>query len=190
MAAEFCTAAMVKTSIWRHGEMRPIIGLCGPEGSGKTTVADWLVERFGYAKESFAKPLKQMIEVFGVPEKYIYGSQEDKEQPLDILCGRSARYAMRTLGTEWGRDIISPQIWVHHWKRRAYGRLVVCDDVRFHNEVDAIHEMNGIVIRIEGRGVEKGEHSSDHSSELDVDAVVVNDRSLWELFDAVIKAAS
>lgn len=168
--------------------MVPIIGLAGPEGSGKTTVANMLVERYGYEHEPFAKPLKDMMVALGVPPKYVFGSKEDKEAPLDILCGRSARYAMRTLGTEWGRDLISPNFWVHHWKRRAYGRLVVVDDVRFENEVVAIEELHGLVIRIEGRGKDSGEHPSDMASQLKVHAVVQNDGTLDDLLTKVLEA--
>jgi len=170
--------------------MRTIIGLSGAQGVGKTSVARFLVENYGYAYEPFAKPLKQMMEAFGVPPKYIYGTQEEKEMPLDCLCGKSARHAMRTLGTEWGRDTISPEIWVHHWKKRAYGRLVVCDDVRFPNEVDAIHELHGIVIRLEGFADEFGDHPSDRASELDVDVVIQNDGTLEDLFRKVVEAVS
>lgn len=38
-------AAMERTSIYHGGAMVPIIGLAGPEGSGKTTVANMLVGR-------------------------------------------------------------------------------------------------------------------------------------------------
>lgn len=189
-AAGFPIAAMAPTLTFPGGGMIPIIGLTGPEGSGKTTVANMLVARFGYACEPFAKPLKSMIGALGVPPKYIHGSQEQKEAPLDILGGRSARYALRTLGTEWGRDLISPGLWVHHWKRRAYGRLVVADDVRFDNEVIAVEELHGIVVRIAGRGRETGAHRSDTSSQLRVHAVVVNDGTLEDLYERVLTAIS
>lgn len=168
--------------------MVPIIGLAGAQGSGKSTVARFLVENYGYSYEPFAKPLKRMMEAFGVPPKFLYGTQEEKEAPLDLLCGKSARHAMRTLGTEWGRQTIGDLVWVHHWKRRCWGRLCVADDVRFPNEVDAIHELNGLVVRIEGRGEEFGDHESDRASELKVDAVIYNDGTLQELYDKVLKA--
>jgi hypothetical protein len=49
---------------------------------------------------------------------------------------------MQTLGTEWGRKIIHPEIWLLAWKNSveelgAYGNVVV-DDVRFPNELAII----------------------------------------------------
>jgi hypothetical protein len=64
-----------------------------------------------------------------------------KEQILPELAV-TPRFMMQTLGTEWGRKIIHPEIWLLAWKRSveelgAYGNVVV-DDVRFPNELEIV----------------------------------------------------
>ena len=50
---------------------------------------------------------------------------------------------MQTLGTEWGRECIGPEVWVDVWKSNVQkwldgGLNVVVDDMRFPNEWDAV----------------------------------------------------
>jgi hypothetical protein len=59
---------------------------------------------------------------------------------------------MQTLGTEWGRDLIGPDLWVRAWKAALPAGDVTVDDCRFPNEVVAVEAEGGIVVRIE-RGV-------------------------------------
>lgn len=85
---------------------------------------------------------------------------------------------MQTLGTEWGREKIHPDLWLRATERRV-GRFdkVVISDIRFHNEVEMVHRLGGTVYRIDrpnGAGVDShpSEGQIDH---LKVDHVVVND---------------
>jgi len=63
--------------------------------------------------------------------------------------GASPRLVMQMIGTEWGRDLIHPDLWTDLWLRRVAaqgGRNVVCDDVRFPNEVNVIRSLGGKVV--------------------------------------------
>ena len=124
-----------------------LIGLCGPIGCGKTTSARYLEEAHGYARVPFAAPLKAMLAAAGLTEAHLNGSL--KELPCDLLLGRTPRYAMQTLGTEWGRDLIGPGLWLRLWEARvsAHG-AVVADDVRFANEAARIRSRRGILVRV------------------------------------------
>ena len=78
----------------------------------------------------------------GLSAEQIDGSL--KETPCDLLCGKTPRQAMQLLGTEWGRDLISPDFWVSAWSAAVDRALtggaigIVADDCRFLNEVAAI----------------------------------------------------
>ncbi len=127
-----------------------LIGLIGHAQNGKTTAANRLAE-MNWNIVSFASPLKEMLATLGVPVENLYGKH--KEAPLPMLCGMTARHAMQTLGTEWGRNLIGPDIWRMAWRSKVKtmlgaGAMVVADDVRFPNEVETIKEMGGLVIRI------------------------------------------
>jgi hypothetical protein len=163
-----------------------IIGVCGPEGAGKSTVARILVEHHEARIEPFAGPLKRMLEALGVPRENLYGTPEQKAAPLDLLGGKSARVAMQLLGTEWGRDLIDEDLWARCWAQRAAlpadNPIVVADDLRFPNEVTAIRALGGKVIRVV-RGTETAapKHRSEDYRAIGFDAEILNDGDLSSL---------
>ncbi len=146
-----------------------LIGITGHAQNGKTTCAERLIE-MGWHRVPFASILKEMLGVMCVPHANLYGSE--KEEALEMLCGKSARYAMQTLGTELGRTLIGQEIWVNSWKARVgpmlqTGTMVVVDDVRFPNEVEVIQDMGGFIIR-----VIRSDSSHDvHESEVQIDSL-------------------
>ena len=135
-----------------------LIGLTGPAGCGKSTIAQAIVLHENdlcywkdAARHRFAGPLKAMLRTLGLTEAQVDGDQ--KETPCELLGGKTPRAAMQLLGTDWGRNMIGPDLWVRATMLRvdadlAEGKLVVIDDVRFDNEVTAIHERGGIVVKL------------------------------------------
>lgn len=130
-----------------------VVALVGPKQSGKTTTASQMQTAYGFERFRFADTLKAMVEVLGVPRDHIDGDR--KEEPLDILCGHSGRYAMQTLGTEW-RDLLGRDLWAKitadKIKKQAAIRgllgktdpmIVVVDDLRFPHEVDVLKHAFG-----------------------------------------------
>jgi len=146
-----------------------IIGIAGYAGSGKSTAADILVNEHGFERIKFADGLKNMLRALGLTDRAIEG--ENKEEPHHLLLGRTPRYAMQTLGTEWGRHCIGEDFWVHYWKMRVRARLIaspavriVVDDVRYPNEVQAVQSLSGALWWVSRPGVEPAtQHSSEHS---------------------------
>ena len=133
--------------------MTKIIGLAGRIGSGKSTVAREIarqLEGHDYSAEvlSFATPFKSMLETMltaaGMTRKdaEIWVHDHDyREQPCPVLSGRTPRYALQTLGTQWGRDILSKTVWADLGRQRAAKSqcdVVIFDDVRFLTEVDVL----------------------------------------------------
>ncbi len=92
-----------------------LIAFCGPKQSGKSTVAAaHLITNHGWQHRGFANALKIMLDAIGVPYECLYGDR--KEEPLEMLSGRSARYAMQTLGEKWGRQGMHSDFWLNLWK--------------------------------------------------------------------------
>lgn len=141
-----------------------IVGIAGRAGSGKDTVADFLVQRHGFTKVSCAGPLKAMMAACGFPEPL---NRDDKEK---LIPGFKFtwRQAAQDLGTKWGRGL-QDDIWIQMIEqrmRRSRDRFVI-SDVRFDNEADMVRRMHGKMLHLYGREAALGEAAS-HASEAGV----------------------
>lgn len=148
-----------------------ILGLYSPAPqSGKTTVANYLI-RYGYQRVSFAEPIKEMaavlLENLGyTPAAASYRAHEDKYARIPEI-GVTVRHVLQTLGTEWGRECLHPEVWLISWRHRAdralaAGHNVVVDDVRFLNEAELLRGQGAQLWRITRPGVTS---PSSHASE-------------------------
>lgn len=169
--------------------MRKIIGLSGLAGSGKSEVAAYLEREHGFQRIRFAGPLKAMCRAFGLSDDEIEGTL--KETPRAILCGKTPRYFMQTLGTEFGRNLIGSSIWVNAWRtaveRTEPDAAIVVEDVRFPDEVAAIESASPfhILIRIHrGKSTIAGTHVSEIQT-FHSDATIINGGTLVDLFTQI-----
>lgn len=161
-----------------------LVMFCGRAGAGKSTAAGLLAAALRDAGErarvlSFADPLRRMLSAMGVePEWMAYPKKEESGHPL--LMGRTPRWALQTLGTEWGRRLIGEDIWANHLRWRAEGCLhdgvwPIVDDCRFPNEAALAARLGGVLARVErpGRDAEAASHESEaHAAALPADRVV------------------
>jgi hypothetical protein len=169
--------------------MPKIIGITGLAGSGKSTIADILEYDFGFVRVKMAGPLKAMLRAIGMSDVHIEGELKHSEQPM--LCGKTPRHAMQTLGTEWGRKCIGENFWTGLFTEAACDVIdnvgkVVCDDVRFANEADTIRRIGGMIWGVTRPGVASGKHESETGiAEIEPDHVIVNGGTIEDLQDAV-----
>lgn len=168
--------------------MQRLIGITGKAGSGKSTTANWLKSHHHFMEQSFAEPIREML-VTMLGESTWEIALETKEEPISSI-GKSPRELMQTLGTDWGRQMVHPDIWVNsaeevldlHLDR---GASVVFSDVRFENEADFIRRQGGCIWHLSRTGAGTP-HS--HESEcgiavrLDLGDVTLNNDSPKPLF--------
>jgi hypothetical protein len=154
----------IRQQIMQRWIYRPrVIGIHGPIGAGKTTVAKILEDDLGYKRLRFAQGLKDMLYAIDLDKECVDGDR--KLEPLDVLGGKTARHAQQTLGTEWGRRMIHPDIWANILANRIKTEIkkfpltshFVIDDLRFPNEYAALREAFGgsfVSIKVRRKGVE------------------------------------
>jgi hypothetical protein len=136
-----------------------IIGVCGFIGSGKDTVADYLVNFHEFRRESFASTLKDAVaNVFGWDRTMLEGrTKEAREWREQIDSWWAERLAMPTLtprwvlqywGTEVCRRGFHDDIWIASLenKLRSTQDNVVVSDCRFPNEISSIRSAGGKII--------------------------------------------
>jgi len=138
-----------------------IVGFVGFIGSGKDTAADYLVNFHEFRRDSFANTLKDAVAcVFGWDRVLLEGrtkeAREWREQVDAWWAERlnmpdlTPRLMLQLWGTEVCRIGFHDDIWIASLenKMRKTGDNIVISDVRFPNEIKAIHNAGGIVVRI------------------------------------------
>lgn len=178
-----------------------LVGLVGYKGSGKGEAAKTILADASWRLVKFADPLKAMLRTLlaqsGLDTETIERMIEGdlKETPAPELNGQTPRHAMQTLGTEWGRNLISQTLWIDTFKRRvrglmAFGFNVVVDDCRFLNEAAAIKFLGGGLIYVDRAGlvVDKQHPSEQEIEQIAVDYTVGNHSSVEALHEKTLKA--
>ncbi len=210
-----CTIRVNKES--RMTEKYQMIGLAGRHSSGKSTVARVLVEK-GYEVASFATPLKEALaKSFNWDVASLY-DQNLKEAKIEATWNKethakfceivqenlpfeetknftSRREVMQYVGTDLARkhDV---NFHVKQFLKKYKDKKVVCDDMRFPNEVEAVENNNGLSVFIFRPLFQK---YSNHISEISLQRhkfqhVIKNDKKEKELvekaknfFDSILK---
>lgn len=145
-----------------------ILGLVGATGAGKSTLGNRLVEHDGYRRVHMGQPIKDMLASLGLSQDELHGTPAIRNAPSDRLSGRSPRYAMQTLGTNWGRQMISPKIWADALDRRLEQltregvEKIVIDDLRFPEDFAVIVRRKGIIARVVRPGISPRLRGVDH----------------------------
>jgi len=174
-----------------------LIGLTGPAGCGKTTLANILIEDHEFTRVKFADPLKDMLRAMyrntGMSPDDIERRLEGdlKEVKCDII-GCTPRWAMQTLGTDWGRKLINENLWLNLTiavlADMPDDARIVIDDVRFDNEAQVVSLYGGRTYMITGRGGIEGYHESEDGVQCDLH--VNNDSGLEKLRRTALIIAS
>ena len=139
-----------------------IIGICGFIGSGKDTVADYLVNFHEFRRESFANTLKDAVAaVFGWDRTLLEGrTKEAREWREQVDPWWAERLAMPTLtprwvlqywGTEVCRRAFHDDIWIASLENKLRNSKdnVVISDCRFPNEIQSIRDAGGKIVWVQ-----------------------------------------
>ena len=188
-----------------------LLGIVGLIGSGKDTVAERLVSKHGFIRDSFAKSLKDAVSaMFNWDREMLEGNTESsrhwREQPDTFWSEKfgkpvTPRWVLQHFGTEVMRGNMYDAIWVDSCIGRYKGQNTVISDTRFPNEVKRIREHGGKIILVkrgedpewftnyvEGNIEPTGIHSSEYAwAKEEFDYVIENNGTKEALSEKVDK---
>lgn len=167
--------------------MTRVIAFAGRKQSGKTTCAEFVSNlsfQYGDSKiYNFADSLKTLcIDILGLEHRQCYGSDKAKNELVNCFWNDNqltAREVLQIVGTDMFRKM-QQHVWSNATIRQIFREqpsLAIIADCRFPNEVDAIKNVEGIVIKLT-----RNPYNSDHASEIALDA----NRYNQSVFDLVI----
>ena len=138
-----------------------LVGILGRIDSGKGTVADELVNTYGFRQDSFAASLKDITAVlFNWDRAMLEGDTPESRAAREVvdefwaeklgMPNFTPRLALQLLGTDVFRDHFHQDIWVLSvMARYKDGDNVVISDARFPNEVQIIRDLGGRIIQVD-----------------------------------------
>src|SRR5690606_16124240 len=140
------------------------IAFAGPRGTGKTTLADYLVKLHGFTRCSLAAPIKRIIaeapqdsherhqfllrwgrELF--PGSIVLQARFATEAARALAAERDPGRRAQLLGTEVGRAL-DPEVWIRYLLTHLPDGRAAVDDVRFVNECEVLRQAGFLLVRL------------------------------------------
>lgn len=181
-----------------------IVGFVGFKQVGKSTAAQYLHDKYGFARVNFKDALVREVctnfpnlvhEIITIMEKEYW---EGKPWTVERLIAEKPplfRALLQNYGTEVRRHD-NENYWVSQWKVATYKDTdIVVDDVRFINEALAVRSRGGILVRLTRPDLTTG---GTHASEVAQTQIVVDHTidcalgdkgTIYKALDNVILAA-
>lgn len=146
-----------------------IISISGRIGSGKDSVADMLVKKYGFVHESFAGTLKDVVSVmFGWNREMLEGKTKESREQREIIDEwwakrlnipeLSPRWVLQHLSTDVIRKYFHDEIWIasieHKLSKINQSESnIVISDARFINELKLLDNAGAKMVCIDRKPV-------------------------------------
>jgi hypothetical protein len=172
--------------------LHQILGFSAHKQGGKTTAVNGILDAMPLCTVlPFAAELKDVVRRCFVPASWpsaqnIDWSERDKQALLP--CGKTLREVLQVVGTDWFRGLW-PDVWVNAWRAKmaeSKAQVILVPDVRFPNELAAIQEMGGHVIRLTRTPFPEDQHASEIALDGNEHATLNNLHWGLPLFAAVL----
>jgi hypothetical protein len=189
-----------------------LIVVLGKKGSGKDTFSDYIIEKHGFIKYSFADPLKKGLQhFFNLTDEQLYDPK--LKEMIDPRWGVSPRQLFQVIGTDvfqYSLKKFLPKInsddtrthWVILFKQ-WYEKLlnenqnqnsnVIIADGRFIHEIEEIRKMGGKIIKVirpvfdNNKDMHKSEMEMDEIPTEYIDNIIYNQGTLEDFYEQIDK---
>jgi len=169
-----------------------IIGITGKAGSGKDTLANYLIDQ-GYIKLSFGSAVKDIVSIItGWPRDFVEGTNKDRHLRETLKhpdYNKTCRELMQYIGTDLFRNQLDDNIWVNIIKNKIKtdneNNKFVISDVRFDNEAQMIKSIGGCIIHINRNDQIVSNHISENGISLNYDHCIDNNGSINDLYNNI-----
>lgn len=168
--------------------MSTIIALGYRARSGKDTVGDYLVNKWGFTRIAFADKLKQVVTLLSGKDAF------DPDFKTDIqACGLTGGQMLQQVGVAIRN--VHENFWIDASGLTGFAMLpharIVVTDCRFKNEAAAVKKLGGHLVEVRRPGLPTDMHSSEVGGLLvPWDHVLHNDGTLNQLYSKVDELAA
>jgi len=184
-----------------------IIGLNGKIGSGKDTIADFLVKEYGFTKLGFSDVMYDAVcALWGISLEEALEWKNNHGNSIDLVevnidVSDTVRYTytwrehLQLFGTEMGRRVFGEDFWIDQFNRKYIHGLsdeefeavrYVVRDVRFNNEAENLVDIGGDIWQVHRPGFEGDGHESEAGiDENYIRGDIGNDGTLDELYSTL-----
>lgn len=179
-----------------------IIGLTGKLESGKDTIADYLVEKYGFDKVGFADELyRGVCGLFGIDLEIAQAWKNPdygiKVEITGLVSGTKLEYGeftwrefLQRFGTEMARECWDEDFWIDRFERKyledSASDFLVVKDVRYNNEALCLGSHGGTIWEVLRPGKDGDSHESEAGiDERHIDGEIMNNASLEELYETL-----
>ncbi len=173
--------------ISRDGYESSLIVICGPQGSGKSTLAEALVKEYMGAHKIGAAGVVKLADPLYDLQRVVYDYLRLYQGFSPLEKGAKDRRLLQVLGTEWGKEVFGPDVWIKCWERQLQQLqlgLIVTDDCRFPEELAAAKRAGALTVRLKCDAEKRAERigsnfgGTSHRSETAMDAIPDSDFDL------------
>lgn len=144
-----------------------ILGICGFQGAGKDTFANYLVSNHNFIKFSFAGATKDVLNVvFGWDRALLEGDTVESRKFRETedtwwseklgIPNLTSRKTLQLIGTDLFRKHFNPEIWSSVVEKKILTQLknnpnsnIVVSDCRFPNEIQMLRNLGSHIISIQ-----------------------------------------
>ncbi len=172
--------------------MTIVIGLHGAKGSGKDyfyQVVKQMYPKKDIRKIAYADPIKHKVMfLFGLSSEYEYDQFKRTTVTYDVggkTIEQDGRHIVREIGMMM-RDYDPGQFvrYVESSIKASPNSIWCITDLRFHNELDSIRQLNGKVVKIKRAGFGYDGHITETEFEdSECDYVIYNDSNLLDMYE-------